>query len=159
MRQFRRTAGTGRLCWSLAAAIACVSGCADSDPVQRRRLEGEVKIDGEPADLALITFIPIAPTAGPKASGLVRQGKYVIEQKDGPYPGRFLVKIENVPYEIEAMAARRTGTKPPPAPGKLRPVVAADYNRDSTITVTVRQDEENRFDFDVESAPTAHRPR
>lgn len=108
-------------------------------------------IDGVPIEKALITFIPVPPTGGPKVTGVVSNGNFVIEQADGPYSGRFLVKIETVPREIEAIAARRSHAEATIGRDRPRPTVAPQYNRDSRIEVEVRDSDGNRFEFQVKS--------
>ena len=145
-------AGMAKPLTILSALACCLSvGCGDSGAADRYRVEGRVNIDSVPLEKGLIIFIPIAPTEGPKASGIVDQGEYAIEKGAGPYCGEFLVKIETVPRAIEAIAAGKAPAEEVRRRAKQRPVVAPEYNRMSRLQVVVRQHAENRFDFDVES--------
>lgn len=141
----------------LSALVCCFVGCGSSDSRTHYHVEGRVKIDGNPMEKGLITFIPIAPTAGPKASGVVEQGSYVIDESVGPCCGEFLVKIETVSHEIEALAAGRSPGEETRR-GSPRSIVAPEYNQESQEKVVVREDAENIFHFEVESVQT-NQPR
>lgn len=133
------------------ALIVCViAGCTGGDFDNRQAIGGNVTVAGRPLPKALISFIPTGATGGPKASGVVVDGQYAIAAADGPCPGEFVVKIETISPEIEALAAgdyealkRNAGAKPPL-------VIAAKYNRQSKLRATVRKGGPNRFDFHVE---------
>ncbi len=136
----------------LLGVLGCaLLGCGNPAIAKRHRVEGSVMIDGAPIEKALITFIPLPPTEGPKVSGLVSNGNFVVEQADGPYCGKYLVKIETVPREIEAIAARRSHAEVAGTHDKPRPTVAPQYNRDSRIEVEVRDGVGNHFEFQVKS--------
>lgn len=143
----------------LSAMACCLSGgCCDGDSVIRYRVEGHVNIDGVPLQKGLITFIPKSPTEGPKASGVIDEGAYVIEHGSGPCRGTFVVKIETVPRGIEAIASKKSGATKPSLSGKPRPGVAPQYNEKSQLAARVEEHGPNRFDFEVKSMKV-NRPR
>lgn len=137
----------------LTLSLACCSflGCSEPDSPPRYQVEGHVRVDGAPLQKGLISFTPLAPTAGPKAAGVVTDGKYVIEAHAGPCQGKFLVKIETMPHDIEALAAGKPPWQAAHQAEPPRPVIAPKYNQQSQLQVEVRPDAENRFDFEVEA--------
>ncbi len=144
---------------SLSAVVCCLSGgCRDGDSLIRYRVEGHVNIDGIPLEKGLITFIPLTPTEGPKASGVIDEGTYVIEQGSGPCRGTFVVKIETVPLGIEAIVTKKSGVAKPSRSNRPRPAVAPQYNEESRLEVRIEEYGPNRFDFEVKSVKV-NRPR
>lgn len=135
----------------LAAVTAVASGCGGTDFVDRQAVAGSVTIDGQPLAKALISFLPIGATPGPKASGVVVDGQYFIAPDDGPCPGEFIVKIEAISPEIEALAAGDAAAPRHGAAAAPLLEIAPQYNRESTLAATVRSGAENRFDFAVEA--------
>lgn len=154
----------GYRCSQVSAAVTLlmvtlcvlVAGCGGSDFPKRYGVEGCVRIDGADMEKGLISFIPLAPTKGPKVVGLVRDGKYVIDEAAGPSAGRFLVKIETVPPEIEAIASGKGLASQ--SNNKQRPRVAAKFNRNSQLEVVVGEEARDCFDFDVESMEATRMP-
>lgn len=127
-------------------------GCSEPDFPPRYQVEGNVTIDGAPLQKGLISFIPLAPTAGPKVSGVVTHGKYFIEADSGPCQGKFLVKIETMPHEIEALAAGKAPWAAAHQANEQRPTIAPKYNQKSQLQVEVLPSDENRFNFEVQAA-------
>ncbi|MCG8586626.1 MAG: hypothetical protein MI757_18140, partial [Pirellulales bacterium] len=81
----------------------------------------------------------------------IESGKYVIEEGQGPLAGEFIVKVEIIPPDVKALAsgdmkALHSANKGPPRR------IAPQFNRDTTLSATVKEDGENRFDFDVKAA-------
>ena len=118
----------------------------------RQEVQGFVTMDGEPLPNALISFIPIGDTKGPKTSGEVREGKFHIDAERGPCPGEYQVKIETISPEIEALASRDMEALHRAAKEKGPPNVAKEFNVNSKLTATVREDGSNRFEYAVRSA-------
>jgi len=136
----------------LSVIVCCqFIGCTKSDFPSRCRVEGHVAVDGVPMEKGLITFIPISPTKGPKASGIIEQGEYVIEEDIGPCSGRFLVKITTVSRAVEAIATKRLSAREKCPLDDSRPVVAPAYDQESQLRAIVSKEGENRFDFEVKS--------
>ena len=137
-------------------AILIAAGCS-GDP--RCAIEGNVNLDGKPMERGLVTLIPQTGTKGRKASGAIIDGVYHIEKKDGPNAGDFLVKIETVPHEIEAIAEKRPLSREDLRDLPPRPEVAPEFNRDSTTIVTVRLGDINQINFEVESVQATHKEK
>ena len=135
----------------LLSMASFVVGCEKPPFENRQAVEGTVTIDGQPLPKALISFIPINETKGPKASGTVIEGKFRVEAANGPCPGEYQVKIETITPEIEALAKRdfealrRNAGQKPPA------MVAPEFNVNSTLQATVREGAVNRFEYAVKS--------
>jgi hypothetical protein len=83
-------------------------------------------------------------------------GKFSLEENDGPVPGLHRVEIEateHLSFEIDneaeyAVAVQKTGR----SPVALNPVPAI-YNRNSTLTANVADTDEQVFPFDLKSKP------
>ena len=135
----------------LVALTATACGCGSADFENRQAVEGAVTMDGQPLPKALITFIPNSGTAGPKATGVIVDGKYEIHQSFGPCPGEFTVKIETITPEIEALSSGDYEALHRSV-GQESVMVAPEYNRDSQLQASVTDGGPNRFDYSVESA-------
>jgi hypothetical protein len=136
----------------LLAACGLLIGCEKPAFENRQAVEGKVTIDDRPLPKALISFLPIGATKGPKSSGVIVDGAYRIEAEDGPCPGEYQVKIETITPEIEALAARdmqalrKNAGQVPPA------MVDAEYNVKSKLRATIQIGSPNRLDYEVKSA-------
>jgi hypothetical protein len=76
-----------------AVALALASwGCAsDSD---RSRVRGAVSYNSEPVDDGGIAFIPDGGDGGGiRATGPIQDGRYDLDDKSAPYPGKYRVEI------------------------------------------------------------------
>jgi hypothetical protein len=134
----------------LAAVAAAASGCGESDFDDRQAVAGTVTLDGQPLAKALISFIPTGATLGPKASGVVIDGQYLIAADDGPCPGDFMVKIEPISPDIEALAAHDYTSLRGVSATEATITIAARYNLQSELAAQVRGGVENRFDYALE---------
>ena len=132
--------------------LLAASGCSSDGFDNRQRIEGNVRIDGKPLNDALITFIPTGESKGPKATATIESGKYVIEEGQGPLAGEFIVKVEIIPPDVKALADGDMAALHSAGSRKRRVRIAPQYNRDTTLKATVKEDGENRFDFDVKAA-------
>jgi hypothetical protein len=67
---------------------------------QRASVEGLIRIDGEPAYIAWVTFIPLESDVDPVAAGMVvgwvEIGRYRIPARHGPAPGLHRVEVRHV---------------------------------------------------------------
>jgi len=141
-----------------ALGAVCLLGCSGENFDNRQAVEGTVTIDGRPLPKALISFIPTDRTQGPKATGVVVDGRYVIERADGPCPGEFVVKIEAISPEIEALAAGDYQKLRQTAGSETTITIAPQYNRDSQLRATVQEGGPNQFKFDVTEAAQSPAP-
>ncbi len=139
--------------WSAASwcwVAVCLCGCSGGVFENRQAVQGTVTLDGRPLSKALISFLPIGNTEGPKVSGVVQDGRFSIPAAKGPLPGEFQVKVEAISPEIEAMASGDFQSLRETA-GTETIVIAPEFNRESRLTATVRDGQPNRFQFQVKS--------
>src|SRR6478735_273378 len=80
------------VCLSLAA-VGCDDGVTRPkiDPRPSVPVSGTVTLDGNPVSHGNITYINIQ--TGKKAVGIIKEGAFEIEAKDGPKPGIYGVMI------------------------------------------------------------------
>jgi hypothetical protein len=80
-----------RLLLLAAAALALVGCSSDSD---RSRVQGSVSYNGEPVDDGGIAFVPEGGGESQvRTTGLIQDGRYDLDSKRGPYPGKYRVEI------------------------------------------------------------------
>ena len=131
-----------------AALVACI-GCGDKGP-PRVAVSGNVLLDGAPMSSGSITFTPIAPTSGPLAGGPIVDGKYLLDERNGPVIGKLRVEIladiefAAPPDDPRAFDAA-TGGKVPVNP------LPAKYNTASELKVETLSGQENEFNFELQS--------
>ena len=105
-------------------------------------------MEGQPLKEGPISFFPQLDTKGPTAGASIVDGKFTINAKKGPLPGKFHVQIT---------ATRLTGRKiPAPPPGcgytcEIEQYLPARYNTKSELEAEVTEDGPNRFEFDLSS--------
>ena len=115
-----------------AAVCLCLSGCGEP----AGSVSGTVTLDGQPLNLGVVTFHPVA--GGPAAIGAVtKNGTYEVSiggQMSIP-TGEYLVTVDAAePVTVEMTGG---GPKPPPAPKRITPDKYA--NKDTTeLRVTVK---------------------
>ncbi len=139
----RRPSHLGVVAIALAAAI--LAGC--SRTTDRVALEGIVACDGAPMPDGSIVFIPQGDTKSPTCGGTISQGRFTISAKDGAAPGA---------YRVEITALRNTGKRVTnPRDGtmidEIVQYVPPQFNRQSTLTATVDDRADNRFEFAITS--------
>jgi hypothetical protein len=128
-----------------AAALALMAGCESSGP--RSSVEGRVNYAGEPVDEGGgIAFLPTedgASAAPVRATGEILNGRYRLDSRRGPTPGK---------YRVEITWQKRTGKKVPGEAGhpkdETEQVIPPQYNEESKLTVVV-QPGRNTIDFDL----------
>ncbi len=106
-------------------------------------------MDGAALTGGNIEFVPQAPQ-GVSSGAAIVEGRYSIEAAKGLPPGDYLVRIfsstksevPRTPEEAALPADHRPGWE----------LVDARFNTATTLSVEVRPDANNVFDFDVESA-------
>lgn len=135
----------GALASLAVCLLAGISGCG-GDAIDRLAVSGEVTLDGQPLDDASITLVPIG--SGPSAGAEISAGSFAIERSVGPSPGK---------YRVEIRAYRGTGQQIPDDdnPGQMteatEQIIPGRYNRDTELEVEVTVDDENHFQFALES--------
>jgi hypothetical protein len=116
---------------SAALSLAIVAGCGRGDGLNRVVVAGAVTLDGEPAQVGQIRFIPQGDTAGPVTISPIAGGRYRSDQFGGVPAGDHRVEI--LIWDPKVPPPRGPGGPPRPqwAPKK--------YNRDSELKLTVNR--------------------
>jgi hypothetical protein len=131
-----------------------LAGCGRSGPT-RAPITGNITIGGAPLKGGRILFLPQAPAEGPAASARIADGKYELPDSVGPVVGSNRVEIEAdlpISFEIDDEAAfAKTKGKLPPQP------IPQKFNRESTLSIVVKADSENRFDLDIPAVAPVRR--
>jgi hypothetical protein len=100
---------------------------------------GLVAVDGTPLKMGFISLEP-AQGAVPPASAVITAGRFSIGATHGMQPGDYVVRID-------APDLARCDPAAPPNPAKpIVPLLAAPWNKSSTLTFTV-QPGANRLDI------------
>jgi len=125
--------------------VYLTSGCGPAQ-IPRGAVQGKVTLDGQPFPDGRITFEPIAGTKGPTAGGEIRNGEYNIESRNGPVPGKNVIRIN---------ATKKSGKKVPSPFGgdkvdEFVEVVGSSYNVNSILEREI-QAGANSLNFDVKS--------
>lgn len=110
-----------------------------------------VTVDKQPLPEGLITFVPLASTAGQKTSTHILDGRYSIEHAEGLVPGEYRVEIFGMPPGVRALAEGKT---PEHSSSNFREI-APEFNRRSRLMWTIDQEKRTTADFEVryESKP------
>jgi hypothetical protein len=134
------------LLFSLAVMAA---GCGRG--VHSMRVWGTVRHEGISVENGLVVFSPIDGTAGPATGAAITQGDYDIPARSGPRAnGVYRV-------EITSYGPPQTDPSAPGAPaGIVRDqVLPPQFNRETMLRARISANADaNRFDFDLENAPT-----
>jgi len=138
----------------LIAIFSCSTfGCGGSDiddRGQRVGVTGEVKLDGQPLSNARIVFISDEGAGTVKATALIENGTYWIDDTKGPLPGNAKVKIHPELMELELLEAAKDGDRYKSV--ETSPVnIPARYNSRTELTAPVSSEDENIFYFDLAS--------
>jgi hypothetical protein len=146
---------------------AVLLGCGPAQP-ERVGVKGKVLLDGIPLAEGGILFIPVEGTKGPKAGGVITDGMFEIDPREGPGVGKLLVQIVNdrppedaVPHgHGSAEGGPATGTSATEAPVPGTPVAGSQaprvtiprhYNQRSILYRETSATEDNYFEFDLKS--------
>lgn len=131
---------------ALCGMAAVLSGCGSAG-LQREHVVGEVTVNGKSLESGRIRFISdggqLQTTAG------IQEGRFELASTEGLPAGDYRVEIESDPdlgFPIDddvAFAKRGRKRIAPKAP------IPAQYNRDSTLTVTVVPGCTNPLDFPI----------
>lgn len=150
----RRLLQPGVSAWSLFVGLSCclltlTVGCSSQQagPVTSA-VRGRVTLDGKPLDQALIAFVPIDDTVGPRAVGLIEFGEYALEPPQGPVAGSMRVEITRVPEEDEPLPGQKFE-----GPKVLGTPIPARYNSQTQLKATIQEGENDGVDFQLTTAP------
>jgi hypothetical protein len=117
-------------------------GCSSSS--DRSRVHGAVRYNGEPVDDGGIAFIPEeGNTTEVRATGIIQDGYYDLDNKHGPYPGKYRVEIYWNKKTGRTITGKSGATK-----DERRQALPAKYNERTELKVEVKPGS-NRLDFDL----------
>ncbi len=153
-RRFRRPAPRPAW-WTWVVVCLAVAGCGGPDGPERVAVAGNVTLDGVALAKGSIRFVPQRPAAGPRAGGLIVDGRYKIERDHGPVVGTMRVEIWPDDAELfrQVFAAHSRNRKREPA-DILANLIPVRYNDQSTLVVETTSEGPNRFDFDLKNKPS-----
>jgi len=130
-----------------------VAGCGHS-PTDRCAVSGAITLDDRPVDGGNIQICPIDSKQASVSGALIQAGRYSIPCETGLTPGKYRVRIywaEKIdPKLLEVVMDGSRGPRKNPPQAKER--IPVKYNAESELTIEVRQDGANKFDFKL-SAP------
>jgi hypothetical protein len=119
--------------WTTIAAAALISflllGCSPDDGLNRVEVFGTVTLDGVPAEVGQIRFVPQEGTPGPVTIQPIEQGEYCCDHHGGVPAGKHRVEI--LIWDPKVPPPRGPGERPRPqwAPKK--------YNQESELAITI----------------------
>ncbi|MDR1289707.1 MAG: carboxypeptidase-like regulatory domain-containing protein [Planctomycetaceae bacterium] len=123
-----------------------VSGCSQSNPLGRLKIEGTVTLAGKPVN-GSIEFEPIGnQKERVQSGGLIIDGKYRIPAEKGLVPGEYSVRI---------VASEEVPEKPKPSTNEIdnavefRDIVPPEYGAETKQKVTITKEKNNKFDFNM----------
>ncbi len=138
----------GLIAFFALQSAAAMMGCGGGDDLPRRAISGAVKLDGQPLDGGRIEFQPIGP--GVSTGSVIERGSYRIARAAGPTPGRYRVNI-SAPGEA-GPSVEPEGSDPGPGRPGATERIPARYNASSTLTVEIKADGGDQFDFPLDSS-------
>jgi hypothetical protein len=123
-------------------------GCTSGDSQGRKAVQGEVTLDGTALATGAIRFEPQDPKVGTPSGAVISKGRYEIPPAQGLVPGIYRVYLT----AVEASADNRTADEIMNNPGPPRKeLIPAKYNRQSQLTVEIKAEGANRFDFPLKT--------
>lgn len=75
----------------LVALLTVISGCNNTDGLNRASVEGVVTLDGRPLESGSVCWYPLE--TGPAIGADIKNGKYKLNRKDGPVVGDYRIEI------------------------------------------------------------------
>jgi len=132
------------LCCAISPCATCLCGCAP----KRVAIEGNVTLDGQPLDEAVIVFVP-AVEGRKKTGAKIATGKYRLAQADGLLPGEYRVEIADDP----PLALAHADAAAQPSVLAARRALPRKYAHDSPLQLELTRGGPVTFDFELSSAP------
>ncbi len=132
--------------WLLLIGLGLLVGCGRGSELPRAAVSGKVSYQGKPVPEGMITFVPIKGAKGPTANALIREGVYEVIAAGGVPVGTHRVEVQ----------AFRPLNKRSNRPGFLEDMepreqyLPSQYNRQSTLEITVEDKGKQTRDFDLE---------
>ena len=144
MIPMKRRIGKSCTLWLVGGiGLLLLTGCGQDS--NRKSLEGDVTLDGQPLMKGSITLVPMQGTGGPTAGGTIDNGKFSITSK-GTFVGKFRVEIT---------ANRKTGQKKQGPFGNMvddyEQYIPDRYNQQSELEAEVTEAGSNHFEFPLSS--------
>jgi hypothetical protein len=127
---------------ALAAFFLPLAGCEPAAPTNIP-VSGKVTLHGQPLDQGTIQFSPAAGQAT-MSGGEIKDGSYSLSADNGLEPGRYDVRISSSVGGAGSADALPGETKETP-----KPLIPAEYNSNTTLSVEVTKDGPNSFNFDI----------
>lgn len=141
----------GLLMMSMVLAIA---GCG-RDATDRLAVSGNVTLDGKPVDGGNIQIDPTDANQTSASGALIQAGDYTIPRQTGLAPGKYRVRIywaEKANADVVPSIMGVPGPNANVAP--LKELIPAKYNTESELTIEVRPNGDNKFDFALTTEPS-----
>lgn len=123
-------------------AVMLLVGCSGAEypGPPRYPVSGSVSLNGKPIEAGNITFRADGE-ATRSASGAIENGKYSIEEKQGPTEGQYTVEILGY-EEVGELKDEDLGVA-------TRQIVPVQFNESSSLSATISADDVNKLDFDL----------
>lgn len=128
----------------LAITVLFLAGCSEGP--RRATVDGTVSLAGTPVEHGVISFTPTGETRGPSTQVTIKDGKYSLEEREGPIVGT---------NRVEILVYRKTGKKVPDMTQKgvfideITQAAPPSYNSKSTLERTLNPGQ-NTLNFDLE---------
>jgi hypothetical protein len=122
-------------------------GCGGNNPLGRKALSGNVKLDGAPLEQGNIEFHPLFE-GGVQSGGVITNGRYSIPAHEGALVGKHRVAITDFVPTPPLPPGHMPGDILPPSP---KPKVPASWTSKSQQTVEVTKEGPYKFDFNIET--------
>lgn len=127
----RRSLRFALLAGSMVFAAVVVAGCSSET-----RIEGEVKLDGQPVNGGSISFFPEAEDGRYPVSGEIKDGKYLIDSKRTRIYGSYRVEINWLKETKEEELDK--SFDPPKKVFKTVQAIPEQYNKKSKLTAEIK---------------------
>lgn len=140
----------------LCSTFLLTSGCKKIDEEGRKNLSGKVTLNGDILEKGDISFIPMTTSAPVDASrqggsAPITAGVYSLKKDLGLFPGTYKVQIVAVEITDPKTGKAPSNVEFSTDPGlyKINVLVPEKYNTKSNLTITVVEDKNQTFDFDL----------
>lgn len=131
-----------------ALSSLALTACHSGDGVPREPLTGKITFEGRPLEKGMISFVS-SQDPETTAGGVITEGAYTIPRGDGLAPGTYRVSIWSHQPTGKRIADREN---PGTTIEEVRQVVPSQYNQKTQLSVDVKADQINQFDFDLVKA-------
>jgi len=139
-------------CALLIVTGVSLSGCGVEVDERGQRVEvsGQVTIDGQPLKKGRIVFVSDEGAGAVKATALIQDGTYLIDEQTGPVASTARVEIHPEILELGELEVARGGDRFKKI--DVRPIVIPHrYNTRSELTAEISESGDNAFNFELAS--------